>query len=67
MSQHVDASTPPRPSPIWMAGVTTGGTTKNSDDDLVGVGSHKGPLVDLLEALANPCHEVQRLLAMADD
>jgi hypothetical protein len=23
--------------------------------------------VDLLEALANPCHEVQRLLAMADD
>jgi len=50
-----------------MAGVTTGGTTKNSDDDLVGVGSYKGPLVDLLEALANLCHEVQRLLAMADD
>jgi len=23
-------------------------------------------LVDLLEALANPCYEVQRLLAMAD-
>jgi len=23
--------------------------------------------VDLLEALANPCHEVQRLLAMAGD
>jgi len=23
--------------------------------------------VDLLEALANPCWEVQRLLAMADD
>jgi len=24
-------------------------------------------LVDLLAALANPCYEVQRLLAMADD
>jgi hypothetical protein len=23
--------------------------------------------VDLLEALANPCYEVRRLLAMADD
>jgi hypothetical protein len=24
-------------------------------------------MVDLLEALANPCYEVKRLLAMADD
>jgi hypothetical protein len=24
-------------------------------------------MVDLLEALANPCYEVRRLLAMADD
>jgi len=24
-------------------------------------------IVDLLEALANPCYEVKRLLAMADD
>jgi hypothetical protein len=37
------------------------------DWTLVGQGSSKAALVDLLEALANPCHEVQRLLAMADD
>jgi len=49
-----------------LAGVTAGETTKNPNNDLVGVGSHKRLLVDLLEALANPCHEVQRLLAMAD-
>ncbi len=29
------------------AGVTAGRTTKNPDDDLVGGGSHKGPLVEL--------------------
>jgi len=32
----------------------------------VGQGSSKAALVDLLEALANPCHEVRRLLAMAE-
>ncbi len=37
---------------------------KNPDDDLVGIGSHYGSLVDLLEPLANPAW-VQRLLAMA--
>ena len=36
------------------------------DWTLVGQGSSKAALVDLLEALANPCHEVRRLLAMAE-
>jgi len=45
-----------------LAGVTAGGTTKNPDGDLVGVGSHKGCLVDLLGALAGPTHATQRLL-----
>lgn len=30
-------------------------------------GSHKSGLVDLLQALANPCWEARRLLAMADE
>jgi len=33
----------------------------------MGQGSSKAALVDLLEALANPCYEVRRLLAMAGD
>ncbi len=43
-----------------------------TDADLLDVilldhGSSRAAMVDLLEALANPCHEVQRLLAMADE
>ncbi|MDQ4031142.1 MAG: hypothetical protein M3332_02270 [Actinomycetota bacterium] len=67
-AQHVSevpGHLPTPRTPGEMPGVTAGRTTKNPDDDLVGGGSHKGPLVDLLEALANPCHEVQRLLALA--
>lgn len=42
-------------------GVTAGETTKNPENDLVGVDSRKDGLVDLLEALANPCWEACRL------
>ena len=47
------SGTPPAPRDALgrpgsaLAGVAAGGTTKNPDDDLVGDGSHKGPLVEL--------------------
>ena len=53
-----------------ITGADEGQAELRRDDNMPTSGEGRGvnedSLVDLLEALANPCHEVQRLLAMAD-